>query len=117
MGNTTQRAERTGGAAQPRGDQKAESGLPGGGKGRVDRTGKSGVYPASGPLPKGDAEIRTPAAWGQGERGAAGYTDHGDSEVPSRKDYEEFGTPPAEEPAMPAGKEPARRTSRSDRTK
>jgi CBS domain-containing protein len=61
--------------------RKRESGQPGGGQGRVDEVGGSGVHPASGPLPAGDAAIRTPAAWGQGERGAARYQDHGESEL------------------------------------
>ncbi|HZP42793.1 MAG TPA: CBS domain-containing protein [Candidatus Binatia bacterium] len=56
-------------------------GRAGGAGGRVDETGHSGVYPASGPLPKGEAPIRTMAAWGQGERGAAGYEDAGQSEI------------------------------------
>jgi len=47
----------------------------------IDRTGHSGVYPASGPLPKRRAEVQSMASWGQGERGAAGYFDHGDSEL------------------------------------
>lgn len=65
-----------------RADEEArESGRPGGGKGRKDEVGKSGVYPMSGPLPQGPAELRTPAAWGQGERGAAGYEDSGRSEL------------------------------------
>jgi uncharacterized membrane protein/CBS domain-containing protein len=66
----------------PADPQRRESGQPGGGAGRVDRVGRTGIYPASGPLPEGDAEIRTPASWGQGERGAAGYEDSGRSETP-----------------------------------
>lgn len=58
-----------------------ESGLPGGGAGRKDRVGGSGVYPMSGPHPKGDAPLVWPGAWGQGKRGAAGYEDHGESEL------------------------------------
>jgi len=61
-------------------DRKRESGLPGGGAGRKDKVGGSGVYRMSGPLPAGDAPIVTPASWGQGDRGAAGYEDHGESE-------------------------------------
>jgi hypothetical protein len=61
--------------------QKQESGMPGGGQGRVDEVGRSGVYPASGPHPSGNAELRDMASWGQGERGAAGYEDSGTSEV------------------------------------
>lgn len=56
-------------------------GMPGGGRGRIDRVGGSGVYPASGPLPPGSAEARPTASWGQGERGAAGYEDSGESEL------------------------------------
>jgi len=62
-------------------ETQREAGLPGGGKGRKDEVGRSGVYPISGPHPSGDAAIVTPAAWGQGERGAAGYQDHGESEL------------------------------------
>jgi hypothetical protein len=84
--------------------QRRESGLPGGGKARIDETGTTGVYPASGPLPEGEAEVRPMASWGQGERGAAGYEDHGDAEPPSKADYEAMGTPPAKAtPAVPEG--------------
>lgn len=62
-------------------DERRESGLPGGGAGRKDEVGRSGVYPASGPYPEGNAEIRGQASWGQGERGAAGYEDHGSSQL------------------------------------
>lgn len=57
------------------------SGYPGGGAGRIDEVGESGVYPASGPLPGRQAEVRGMASWGQGERGAEGYEDHGESEL------------------------------------
>ena len=59
-----------------------ESGRPGGGSGRIDDVGKSGVYPMSGgPTPGGHAELRTMPSWGQGDRGAAGYEDSGGSEL------------------------------------
>src|SRR5436190_11755015 len=62
--------------------ERRESGLPGGGAGRRDeRLGRSGVYSASEPHPPGDARIVTPGSWGQGARGAAGYADHGESEL------------------------------------
>jgi putative phosphoribosyl transferase len=64
---------------EKREDERRESGMPGGGAGRKDEVGRSGVYPASGPYPPGEAEIRGQASWGQGERGAAGYEDHGSS--------------------------------------
>ncbi|HEU4697576.1 MAG TPA: BON domain-containing protein [Gemmatimonadales bacterium] len=67
----------------PHAREQRDIGRPGGGAGRRDYVGGSGVYPASlGPdrIPR-DAEIRTPAAWGQGERGAQGYYDSGRSEL------------------------------------
>jgi hypothetical protein len=63
-------------------EERRESGRPGGGAGRVDIPGHSGVFPVSAPeWPSGPAEIHDMASWGQGERGAAGYEDHGESEV------------------------------------
>lgn len=63
-------------------DARRESGAPGGGKGRRDEVGPTSVYPMSGGIPPGKhLEIRTPASWGQGERGAAGYNDAGGSEL------------------------------------
>src|SRR6185437_1157736 len=35
----------------------------------------------SGPHPPGDAPVVAPGLWGQGARGAAGYQDHGESQV------------------------------------
>jgi hypothetical protein len=58
---------------------RRESGEPGGGRGRREVVRGSGVYPASGPLPRGRAPVRTEAEWGQGTRGAAGYEDSGRS--------------------------------------
>ena len=46
-----------------------------------DEVGRWGVYPASGPVPKKDVPIWRQMEWGQGERGAAGYEDHGSSEL------------------------------------
>lgn len=67
---------------EPEEDRARESGQPGGGAGRRDDVGPTGVYPMSGGLPPGKhPEIRTPAAWGQGERGAEGYNDSGGSEL------------------------------------
>lgn len=68
-----------------RDDARRESGQPGGGQGRRDEVGGSGVHPISaGTDPNRNAEIRTEAAWGQGERGAAGYEDSGGSELVMR---------------------------------
>jgi hypothetical protein len=73
--------------AQAAADDEArrESGEPGGGQGRRDDVGRTSVYPMSSQeRPSGDAELRTEAAWGQGERGAAGYEDSGGSELSMR---------------------------------
>ncbi len=62
-----------------------ESGKPGGGQGRRDEIGPTGVHPMSaGADPTRNAEIRTPASWGQGKRGAEGYNDAGGSELVMR---------------------------------
>ena len=60
-----------------------KSGSAGAGQSRIDEVKGSGVYPASGPLPPGDAAVRGQSEWGQGTRGAVGYQDHGDSEMMS----------------------------------
>jgi CBS domain-containing protein len=62
-------------------EKKRESGEPGGGAGRKDEVGGSGVYPMSGPHPPGDAPVVPEGAWGQGERGLAGYADSGRSGI------------------------------------
>jgi hypothetical protein len=63
-------------------DSRRESGQPGGGAGRRDEVGPTGVYPMSAGVPPGKhPEIRTPASWGQGDRGAEGYNDSGGSEL------------------------------------
>ena len=58
-----------------------ESGRPGGGQGRKDEVGRSGVYPFSGPDTPQAAEVRPAGAWGQGERSAAGHEEHGRSRL------------------------------------
>ena len=54
-------------------EEQRECGMPGGGTGRRDEPGRSGVYPASrSEGAAGDAPLRGESEWGQGERGAAG---------------------------------------------
>lgn len=68
------------GKKPPRG--KRDTGNPGGGAGRVDRVGETGIWPASGPTPEGrDMPIVTQAELGQGARGATGAADSGSSEI------------------------------------
>lgn len=75
-------SKRKSAAKQTAMDARRESGRPGGGAGRRDEVGPTGVYPMSGGIPEGHhLEIRTPASWGQGERGAEGYNDAGGSEL------------------------------------
>ncbi len=51
------------------------------GVGRREEVRGSGVYPESLGSAPPDAAIRTPAEWGQAERGAEGYEDSGRSEL------------------------------------
>jgi hypothetical protein len=62
--------------------QRDESGLPGGGSGRIDEVGRTGVYPLSsdeGAI--GSAKVEPEEGFGQGDRGVAGYGDSGGSEI------------------------------------
>jgi hypothetical protein len=59
-----------------------ESGMPGGGRGRRDEPGRTGVYPMSSMEEAStQATVHGQMEWGQGERGAEGYHDHGESEA------------------------------------
>lgn len=65
-------------------ERKQESGEPGGGQGRRDVVGRTGVYPESASeRPSSDAPVRDERSWGQGQRGVAGYEDSGSSELTS----------------------------------
>jgi len=75
------------------GPSKVDSGQPGGGAGRADIVGRSGVYPMS--RPEGaspDAILQPEATWGQGDRGPEGYFDAGSSEIhpPGSREPEEL---------------------------
>ena len=58
-----------------------ESGQPGGGQGRIDVVGHSGVYPGSGPYPEGKAAVGTAAEFVHGQRDAQGREIEGGSEL------------------------------------
>jgi Ala-tRNA(Pro) deacylase len=60
---------------------KLVSGQPGGGQGRVEVVGHSGVYPGSGPYPKGAVAVRTPAEFVHGQRDEEGREVEGGSEL------------------------------------
>lgn len=63
-------------------DDIRESGMPGGGQGRVDRIESSGVYPVSEMAGAASgATVHGESSFGQGERGAAGYQDAGGSGI------------------------------------
>lgn len=62
--------------------QRDESGMPGGGAGRTDVVGHTGVYPLSADEgASGGAKVQPEEAFGQGDRGAAGYQDSGGSAI------------------------------------
>jgi hypothetical protein len=55
---------------------KRESGEPGGGQGRRDEVGPTGVYPRDAENVPGDAEVRMAGSWGGGD-----YNESGGSEL------------------------------------
>ncbi len=61
-------------------ESRRESGAPGGGEGRIDIVGRSGVYPASGPYPSGPAELRLTTEFVHGQTDAEGRPVEGGSE-------------------------------------
>jgi Ala-tRNA(Pro) deacylase len=90
---------------------KRESGEPGGGRGRVDVVGHSGVYPGSGPYPPGAATVRTPAEFVHGQRDDEGREVEGGAGLTYREDGTLLGgeSPPSS-PAEPT-KYPTKRGS------
>ena len=85
----------------PAGEPGRESGLPGGGQGRIDEVGRTGVYPGSGPYPVGEAELRTLASFVLGQTDAEGRQVEGGSEIISFVGKTLLGgvTPPPSGPA------------------
>lgn len=79
-------------------EARRESGLPGGGKGRIDLVEPSGVYPGSGPYPEGAAELISPAEFVHGQFDEQGREVEGGSGLI----YEE-GILLGGEPTPPAG--------------
>jgi hypothetical protein len=75
---TSTRKKATSGRASNRAAarDKRESGEPGGGQGRVDQVGRSGVYPRDAENIPGDAEVRMAGSWGGGD-----YNESGGSEL------------------------------------
>jgi Ala-tRNA(Pro) deacylase len=57
----------------PAAESKCESGQPGGGQGRIDVVGRSGVFPGSGPYPENATAVRTPAEFVHGQRDENGH--------------------------------------------
>jgi hypothetical protein len=66
-------------------EEPGAAGMPGDGAGRREEPGRTGVHPASAGWPEGDMELVREGEWGQGERGLAGYEDHGESELSPRR--------------------------------
>jgi hypothetical protein len=59
-------------SGRPASANKRESGNPGGGQGRVDQVGRSGVYPRDAENIPGGAEVRMAGQWGGGDYNEAG---------------------------------------------
>jgi len=77
-------------------EERRDSGMPGGGAGRRDEVGHTGVYPLSASQGVSeDAPVVAEGAVGQGDRGIEGYQDSGDSGV--IPDKELTGTSSGEE--------------------
>jgi len=62
-------------------EARRECGLHGGGRGRLDVVGRSGVYPGSGPYPEGEAAMRTRGDFVHGQRDEQGREVEGGSEL------------------------------------
>ncbi len=86
--------------------------MPGEGAGRREEVGRTGVYPASGPLPPENATYQPMASFGQGERGAAGYADSGTSEISKVEGQQ--GIPGLTDPNQPAGAYPQNEARRNE---
>lgn len=96
-----------------------ERGEPGGGRGRRDVVGRTGVYPGSGPYPAGEAAMRTPATFVHGQRDAEGREESGGSEpIYFNRDTLLVGetAPPPTHEAPPMGPKPAGAKPERDKT-
>jgi hypothetical protein len=56
-------------ALMKRRQSRQQRGQPGGGKGQREDVHGSGVYPASGPWPEHEAQVRSEAEWGHAKKG------------------------------------------------
>jgi hypothetical protein len=97
-------------------DQAAEtpapdSGRPGGGQGRVDDVGRTPVYPATGPYPSGEAEVRTPGSFVHGQLDEQGRPVEGGSGLTMTPEGLVLGgaTPPSSSPPHGPGPDPGPR--------
>ena len=91
---------RSGRAAARAGAARRECGLPGGGQGRVDVVGYSGVYPATGPHPEREIPVRAPGEFVHGQWDELGPEVEGGSGLIYREEGILLGgaTPPASGP-------------------
>src|SRR5512135_2928822 len=102
-------------------DQAAEtpgrdSGLPGGGQGRVDDVGRTPVYPATGPYPSAEAEVRTPGSFVHGQLDEQGRPVEGGSRLtmtPARASCSAAPRPPPAARPRGRGRTPARGSTSS----
>ncbi len=112
-------AKQTKRTAKPEPDEsRRESGRPGGGQGRSDVVGHSGVYPGSGPYPSGPAELRTPGEFVEGQVDAEGRPVEGGSELTYFEGRVLLGgatPPPSGSPSVPGPQAAGRRPPRKSR--
>jgi hypothetical protein len=89
--------------------ERRESGQPGGGQGRTDQVGPTGVYPGSGPYPEGPAEVRTPGDFVHGQVDEQGRPVEGGSEITFIPPETAIGgttPPPSGAPSTPKSQPP-----------
>lgn len=78
-------------------EERPDGEMPGGGAGRRDEVGHTGVYPYSASQgASGDAPAVAEGALGQGDRGVEGYQDSGDSGLDATFDRETAAAPGGE---------------------
>lgn len=112
--------KRTKRVAKPAPEKSRRDGdLPGGGQGRSDEAGRSGVYPGSGHYPGGPAELRTPAEFVHGQTDAEGRPVEGGSELIyfGGKTLLGGATPPPSGPPAAPGPQATERPARPRRAR
>ena len=95
---------------------RSESGEPGGGKGRRDDVGHSGVYPPDAENRPGDAEVRMAGSWGGGDYNESGGSElvYRDGQLLGGLSAGRDGEPTEDTHSNPTRQSLPRKTERSD---